>query len=81
MFVFSFYLIYCVLGLLSAGGKVVVPFNCGVSLSWVGLDQCLVKVSWFGGFVPVFWWMELDIVPLKDSAGSSSVFGVCMGLI
>ena len=40
-----------------------------------------MKVSWFGGFVPVFWWMELDIVSLKDSAGTSNVFGVCMGLI
>ena len=40
----------------------------------MGLDQCLVKVSWFGRFVPVFWWMELDLVSLKDSAGSSSVF-------
>ena len=46
--------------------------------------QCLVQVSWFVGFVPVFWWMELDLVSLKGSAVSSSVFwGVywfCMAL-
>ena len=45
------------------------------------LDQCLVKVSWFGRFVPVFWWMELDLVSLKDSVGSSSVFWGVYGLI
>ena len=47
----------------------------------MGLDQCLVKVSWFGRFVPVFWWMELDLVSLKDSVGSSSVFWGVYGLI
>lgn len=40
----------------------------------MGLDKCLVKFSWLGGFVPIFWWMELDLVPLKCSAMSSSVF-------
>ena len=47
----------------------------------MGLDQCLVKVSWFGRFVPVFWWMELDLVSLKDSVGSNSVFWGVYGLI
>ena len=27
---------------------------------WVGLDGWLVKVSWLGKFVSVFWWVELD---------------------
>ena len=42
---------------------------------WVGLDQCLVKLSWLGGLVPVFWWVGLDPVFLKVSAASSSVLG------
>jgi len=76
--VFSFGLIYWVWGLLSAGWKVVVPLNCGVYSPWVGWDQCLVKVSWLEGLVPVSWWMELDLVFLEGSAVSSSVFwGVC----
>ena len=32
-----------------------------------GWDQCLVKVSYVGGFVCVFWWVELDLVFLKSS--------------
>lgn len=72
--VFSFGLTYWVWGLLSAGWKVVVPLNCGVYSPWVGWDQCLVKVSWLEGLVPVSWWMELDLVFLEGSAVSSSVF-------
>ena len=26
----------------------------------MGLDQRLVRVSWLGELVSVFWWMELD---------------------
>ena len=33
-----------------------------------------MKVSWLAGLVPVFWWMELDLVFLEGSAVSSSVF-------
>ena len=44
------------------------------------LDQCLVKVSWLGGFVPVLWWVELDLVSLKVSALFSSVFWSVYGL-
>ena len=33
---------------------------CGVSSLWVGLDGWLVKVSWLGKLVSVFWWVELD---------------------
>jgi len=51
--VFSFCLIYCVWGLLSEGWKVTV-LNIGVCPPWMGLGQCLVKVSWLGGLVPVF---------------------------
>ena len=41
---------------------------------WIGLRQCLVNVSWLGGLVPIFWWIKLDFISLKDSAMSSSVF-------
>ena len=40
--VFSFCLIYCVWGLLSAGCRVVVPLTSGVCLQWVRLVQWLV---------------------------------------
>ena len=70
----SFFKIYCVWSLLSAGWKVIVPLNCGVCSPWVGLGQCLVKLSWLG--VPVFWWMELDLVSLKGNASLSSLFWV-----
>ena len=36
----------------------------------------LVKVSWFGKFVSVFWWVELDLFSLKCNEVSSSEFGV-----
>ena len=45
--IFSFYLICCVRGLLSVGWKDIVLYY-GICPSWVGLDQCLVRVSWFG---------------------------------
>ena len=77
--VFSLCLTYCAWGLLSAVWKVVVPLNCGVCFPWVGLNQCLVKVSCCGGPVPVFWWMELDLVSLKGSIVSSGVFGDVYG--
>ena len=44
------------------------------------LDQWLVKVSWWGGFVSVFCWVELDLVSLKGNVMSSSVFLCVYGL-
>ena len=62
----------------------VVSPNCGVCCPWVGLDQCLVKVSWVGGRVPVFCWIELDIFSLEGFAVSTSefwgVYGFAMAL-
>jgi len=68
----SFYFVY-VCHLLSAGWKNIVPLICGVFPPWVGLD--LAKLSWLGGLVLVFLWLELYFVFLKGSAMSSSVFG------
>ena len=39
-----------------------------------------MTVSWLKGFVPVFSLMELDLVSLKDSIISNSVFGGVYGL-
>ena len=38
---------------------------CGVSSLWVGLDRWLVKVSWLGKLVSVFWWVKLDFFSLE----------------
>ena len=51
-----------------------VPFYCGGSSLWVGLDEWLVKVSWFGKLVSVFWWVELDLFSLECNEVSSSEF-------
>ena len=47
---------------------------CGVSSLWVGLYQWLVKVSWLGKLVSVFWWVELDFFSLEHSEVYSSEF-------
>ena len=58
---------------------------CGVSSLWVGLDRWLVKVSWLGKLVLVFWWVELDFFSLEFNEVSNnelwgvSGFGVTLG--
>ena len=58
---------------------------CRVSSLWVGLYRWLVKVSWLGKLVSVFWWVELDFFPLECSEVSRnelrdvSRFGVILG--
>ena len=44
---------------------------CGVSSLWVGLYGWLVKVSWLGKVVSVFWWMDLDFFSLECNEVSS----------
>ena len=44
----------------------------GVSSLWVGLYGWLVKVSWLGKLVSVFWWVELDVFSLECSEVSSN---------
>ena len=78
---FSFCLDCCVWVGLSVCWKVVVPLYCGGSSLWVGLDKWLVKVSWLGKLVSVFWWVELDLVSLECNKVSHSEFEVSMGLV
>ena len=52
---------------------------CGSSLLWRflavdGLDGWLVKVSWLGNLVSVFWCVELDFFCLECNEVSSSEF-------
>ena len=44
----------------------------GVASLWVGLYQCLVKVSCLGKLVSVFWWVELDVFSLECNEVSSN---------
>ena len=44
----------------------------GVSSLWVGFYGWLVKVSWLGKLVSVFWWVELDFISLECSEVSSN---------
>ena len=45
---------------------------CGISSLWVGLYRWLVKVSWLGKLVSVFWWVELDFFSLECNEVSSN---------
>ena len=45
---------------------------CGVSSLWMGLDMWLVKVSWLGKLVLVFWWVELHFLSLECNEVSSN---------
>ena len=45
---------------------------CVVSSLWVGLDGWLVKVSWLGKLVSVFWWVGLDFFSLECNEVSSN---------
>ena len=40
----------------------------------MGLDGWLVKVSWLGKLVLVFWWVELDFFSLECNEVSNSEF-------
>ena len=64
----------CVFGGLSLCWKFVVPLYYGDSSLWVGLNEWLVKVSWLGKLVPVFWCEELDLFFLEFNEVSSSEF-------
>ena len=44
----------------------------------MGLDPWLVKVFWLGGFVFVFWWVELDLFILKGRGWAQSCGFRCL---
>ena len=46
----------------------------GVSSLWMGLYRWLVKVSWLGKLVSMFWWSELDFFSLEFTEVSSNEF-------
>ena len=48
-------------------------FYCGGFSQWVGFEDWLVKVSWLGKLVLVFWCVELDFFSLECYGVSSSV--------
>ena len=52
----------------------VVPFYCGGFTQWVGLDDWLVKVSWLGKLVSVFWCVEMDLSSLECNGVTSDEF-------
>ena len=45
----------------------------------MGLDEWLVKVSWLGKLVSVFWWVGLDLFSLEYNEVSSSEFSDVYG--
>ena len=71
---FSSCLCCCAWGSLSVVWQSVVPLYCGGSSLWVGLDGWLVKVSWLGKLVSVFWWVELNFFSLECNEVSSNEF-------
>ena len=73
---FSSYLDCCVWSGLSVFWWSVVLFYCGDFTQWVGLDDWLVKVSWLGKLVSVFWWVELDFFSLEWNGVPSNEFCV-----
>ena len=75
---FSSCLDCCVWSGLSIFWWSVVPFYCGDFTQWVGLDDWLVKVSWLGKLVSVFWCMEMDFS--LWSAVECPVMSFAMGL-
>ena len=47
----------------------------------MGLDEWLVKVSWLGKLVFVFWWVELDLFSLDAMKCPVVCFEVSVGLV
>ena len=59
-------------------GSLWLLFIVEVPSFWFGLDKWLVKISWLGKLVSVFWWVKLNLFSLEDNEVSSSEFqGVC----
>ena len=61
-------------GCLSVFWQFLVPLYCGGSSLWVGLGGWLVKISFLGKLLSVFWWVELDFFCLEYNEMPSSEF-------
>ena len=55
-------------------GSLWLLFIVEVPSFWFGLDKWLVKISWLGKLVLMFWWVELDLFSLECNEMSSSEF-------
>ena len=64
----------CSSDLLSVFCWSVILFYCEDFTQWVRLDDWLVKVSWLGKLVLVFWCVELDFFSLECNGVSRSEF-------
>ena len=71
---FSSCLDCCVWSGLSVFCWFVVPFYCGDFTQCVGLDDWLVKVSWLGMLVSVFWCVEMVFFSLEWNGVFSNEF-------
>ena len=70
----SLHLVYiAVFGVASLySGSLWSSLYCGVPSLWVGLYQWLVKVSWLGKLVSVFWQVGADFISLEWNEVSSN---------
>ena len=68
------FILFKLLGLVSFlyPGSLWSSLYCGVSSLCVGLYRWLVKVSWLGKLVSVFWWVELDFFSLEYNEVSTN---------
>lgn len=75
--VFAFCLVYCVWSLLAASWRVVVCLNMWNLLLIGGAGSVPCEGFLVGGFVPAFWWMDLDLVlPEVSPVPCSEFWGV-----
>ena len=68
-------------GGLSVFWQFLIPLYCGGSSLWVGFDEWLVKVTWLGKLVSVFWWVELDFFSLGAMKSPVVSFEMSVGLV
>ena len=61
-----------IFSLLSKFSVTLLHYFCDVSSLCVGLYRWLVKVSWLGKLVSVFWWVELYFFSLECNEVSSN---------
>ena len=75
---FSSCLDCCVWSGLSVFWRSAVPFYCGGFTKWAGLDDWLVKVSWLGKLVLVFWNWISSLWSAMECPVMSFEMGLCV---